>query len=166
MAVRFTHKQTINTINIWGMQQKPYETIKQFEDDLKWFEYNCRSVLSQDKEIQVAIKALIIYVNEHIEIIRACGGCYQNAYEFSKGALVKQCQKLHLLLWAKVGGYSHWPAKVLAVNAEKRQVIVQFFGGYDWCILSVRHCYLFSNDNPEKKRGPRAKSYIKAMAVS
>lgn len=148
------------------MERKCYDSVSQFENDLKWFEHNCRSIFPQENKIQAALKGINDYVTEHIKFIQACGGCYQNAYEHCGGSSVKQCKKLHLLVWAKVTGYVHWPAKVLAVNAENGQVIVQFFGDYTWCILPVRNCFLFSKQNPERKRGPPTKQLRRAMAVS
>lgn len=156
----------MNTIDIWGMEQKSYESVKQFENDVKWFEHNCRTIFAQNKDIQVTSNELVRYVKQNTDMIHACEQCFQNALEYACGELVTQCKKLHLLVWAKITGHSAWPAKVLAVDTQNGQAVVQFFGDYTFSTLSVRSCFLFSKERPERKRGPRTKQYIRAMEVS
>lgn len=148
------------------MEQKAYKTTNQFETDLEWFAHNCATVFPENEEVQKAAKGIVAYVKDHINIIGACDGCYLNAYQYGKGFVVEPCKKLHLLLWAKFNGYCHWPAKVLAINTESEEVIVQFFGDYTWRTLPAKNCYLYSKENPKKKPGPRPKLYVKALAVS
>lgn len=170
MKIRFTEEQTQNTIDLVKMQQKSYDTIKLFEDDIKWFEHNCRSIFPQNRKIQEASKELIGSVQEQIETIRACAECFRNLNEFFiNGSITKQCSQLHLLLWAKAPDCnSYWPAKVLAVNAEEKTVRIQFFGEYScWLLRTMDEiCYLYSDECPEKKRGARTKLYSKALRVS
>lgn len=142
-----------------------YESVKQFEKDVKWFAHNCRTVFPQEQGIQIASTRLIGYIKEHIEFINACAQCFLISYQYASNSFVVQCKKLHLLVWARITGYSPWPAKVLAVDAQKGQAVVQFFGDYTWCILPARNCLLFSKNSPEKKRGSHTKKFIKAMEV-
>lgn len=165
--MRFTHEQTINTIDFWELQQKPYDTVKQFEEDLKWFEHNCRTIFPHDHGMQEASKELIGYVKERIQIVQSCAECYESTHEYVKNSERKLCLKRHLLLWAKAPDCGiYWPAKVLAVNTQEQTVQVHFFGDFSWCTFPVGSCFLYSKESPQKKRGPHLKIYNKALDVS
>lgn len=148
------------------MKQKRYETIQQFEEDIKWFQHNCRSIYPQRAEIQAASKELFGFVKDEIQTIQACEECYDNTCEYSKTSVTKQCSTLHLLVWAKSWGSSYTPAKVLAVNFDKEMVIVQFFKDYSTSVLPITktNCYLYSAKSPENEPDPKANA--KALKVN
>lgn len=152
------------------MQQKTYETGKQFVDDVKWFLHHCRSVHRQKLELQMACEELIQNMNVGVQTIDACATCYQNMYEkYKQGSVKKQCTMLHLLVWAKSKVYDcYWPAKALAVNATDKTVCIQYFGDFSCYLLPTtdNNCYLYSDECPEKKGGGRPKILSKALLVS
>lgn len=163
MDIKFT---TENAIDIPQMKQKSYETSKQFENDIKWFRHNCRTIYSQEREIQKASNRLIAFVEDQIEDILACDECYENACKFGPRSLVMTCSKPHLILWHRVGDYGcYWPAKLMTIDVEKRKVQIRFFSDYTKEIVSADYCYLYSKDHPMKKVGHR-KSYRTAIKVS
>lgn len=147
------------------MRQKKYRSVKQFEEDLKWFVHNCRSIFQQNDEIQAASEKLIGFVKDEILTSQACEECYENLCESPEISATKQFSKLHLLVWNKCGEYVYWPAKVLAVHADKNMIIIQFFGDNSTYLFPMEsnNCYLYSVDNAKKKRGSRQKFYLKAI---
>ena len=153
------------------MKQRTYETVKQFENDIKWFGHNCRSIYPHDRTIRNQSKWLIEFVKESIKVtyIVSCVECYGNACEYDAKKIVTQpCSKLHLLVWAKVSGNSYWPAKVIHVSDDKKSVFVQLFGDYTVRDLKItkKNCFLYSKEYPEKKSGRASKPYLKALQVS
>lgn len=170
MEITFSDEQTQNAIDFSKMEQKSYKSVKQFEEDLKWFVHNCRSIFAQCQSIKAASKELIGCVKAQIQTIQACTECYEDLNEFfTKGTSTKQCSQLHLLLWAKATDCNIFrPAKVLAVNADKKLLQIQFFGDYSCWFLETmdNDFYLYSDECPEKRRGPRPKVYSKALKVS
>lgn len=156
------NEQTQNPIDFSKMKQKKYETVKQFEEDLKWFEHNCRTIFSQMDEIREASKRLIGFVRNQIEIIQACEECYENQQKHGQIGFSMACSKPHLLLWAADEGYGFLPAKVLAVNIEKNEVFVRYFGEHTKDTMLGQLCYLFSKEHPIELILPRTK----AMKVS
>ena len=152
------------------LKQKVYESFEQFEADIQRFQLGCCKHYSQRNEIKKASKALMGYVKEQIQLIKACKKCYENAHEFGKSSVTMPCSQLHVLIWAKVQGYSgYWPAKIMTVNVDQKTVHVRFFGDYSRSILPAANCYLYSKDHPNKmasKNHHKQKSYLKALQVS
>lgn len=59
------------------------------------------------------------------------------------------CSKPHTILWAKMGNYPFWPAKLLSV--EGNIASVRFFGEeHGRANLLVSDCYLYSQEIPNK----------------
>lgn len=83
------------------MEGKKYEDVAQFEEDLKWFIYNCRTIYPRDFEVEESEHELVQYVKEIIQYIRHCAECVEGT-----------CSKLHLVVWAKIKLYRYWPGKV------------------------------------------------------
>lgn len=147
------------------MEQKRYKTVNEFEEDLKWFDHNCRSNFPQNGGIKKALKGLFKYVKDEIQFIRACDECYENQREYGQSAVSTACSKPHLLLWAKIKGYTFWPGKVLTVNVNEQTIHVQFFGDNARCILPASSCFLYSKNHPEKRNHCR-KLFNMAIKVS
>lgn len=163
MDIKFT---TQHAIDIPQMKQKSYATVKQFENDIKWFRHNCRTIYSQEREIQKASNRLIPFVEDQIEDILACDECYENACKYGPRSLVMACSKPHLILWHQVGDYGcYWPAKLMAINITERTVQIRFFSDFTKAIVLADYSYLYSKDHPTKKVGHR-KSYQAAIKVS
>lgn len=169
--IQFETERTQNAIDFSQMMQKSYENFRQFEDDIKWFKHNCRTIFSQNPEIQYASRELIGFVKEQIEEIQACKECYKNACKHGAKSLVMVCSQPHLLLWSENGMASYWPTKVMEVNVEKRQVHARFFGDYSW--ISWRYgsshsdSFLYSKDHPQNRLLDHyPESYDTAIKVS
>lgn len=166
--IQFTN-ETSNAIAFTEMKRKSYETIMQFEEDIKCFVQNCRSIFPERQEMQDTVDELMENIKEQIETIRACSTCYENLYErYTRGWAKKQCSKLHLLLWAKTQQNTYWPAKVLAVNVEENMVRIQNFGDYSCFLLPVEenNFYLYSQKRPGKANEADPILYTEAQKVS
>lgn len=150
------------------MKRKLYKSVSDFVEDIKWFVHNCCtiSIKGEEKE-KKATNDLIGYVEEQIQLIQACGECYENAYECGKSSVLMLCSKPHLLLLAKFKSH-YWPAKLMTVDVENKTAHVRFFDDYAKSILPVRNCYFYSENCPEGKyiiRKRSSKMYSKAKEV-
>ena len=169
LQINFTEEQTQNAIDFLQIQQKKYDNVKLFVDDIRRFHHNCRTISSRKYQVQTS-KALIDCVEEQIETIQACDECYENLYEcFTERSDPQQCSKLHLLLWAKSTVYNvYWPAKLLSDYPEEKKIRVQFFGDYSCFSMELgnNNIFVYSKESPEKKGDPDLRLYTKAIKVS
>lgn len=113
--------------------------------DCKYLLHNCviYPVISKYKPIA---KALVKVARQEAHEIETCFECYQKANQ-SADWFVEVCTKPHILLWAKLKGFPHWPAKGMAVNSAGL-VDVRFFGDHDRAWVPVKDCYLYSEKDP------------------
>lgn len=58
----------------------------------------------------------------------------------------KVCTTPHLLIWAKLGGYPYWPAKVMSVYDNVLHV--RFFGEHERAFVPAKDCFLYSREDP------------------
>lgn len=167
MNIPFGNEPQI-AIDFSKMEQKPYQSVDQFEDDMKWFQHNFRTCFPRIRPIQEASEKLIQTVKEQIHIINACEECFEIAYDklYVPNAAPKHCSKPHVLVWAKLDDFRYAPAKVKTVNVVEKTVHIQYFGDYTSRILRCSDCYLYSTKNPDGVRGFRPKTYTAALKVS
>lgn len=169
VKIKFPHQQTPNAIEFSEIEQKTYESVEQFENDIKSFVNHCQLIHPYLKE---ASEELIESVEDQIGTMNACVTCYENSYEFqTTGSVENQCTNRHLLVWANTRHYDDdgfWPAKVLAVNAEEEMFRIQYFGDYTSLSLPLnKHkCYLYSKGCPDQLEGVYTDEYYKALDVS
>lgn len=171
MKTEFNDEQIRNETIFLKIRAKSYETVKQFEDDIKWFARHCRSIDPQLKQEPHGVtEQLVECVEEQIETINACAACYQNLFDaYTKDCVEEQCTNRHVLLWAKAQNqHCYWPAKVLGVNAEEKTVRIQYFGDHSCCSSPVEddNSYVFSWTIPYKMNNARTKAYSVAKRVS
>lgn len=153
------------------MKRKSYETFQQFNDDIEWFEHNCRTVYPREQQIQNSSKRLIEHVKEQIQLIELCKGCYENACasKFNGNSLVQPCSQPHLVIWMKsMFDRCYKPAKVMGVDVDKNLIYAYFFGEHARNISRFiangsEKKFLYSKTHPDGKLGH---SYPKAIEVS
>ncbi|KFB38063.1 AGAP002983-PA-like protein [Anopheles sinensis] len=99
--------------------------------------------------------------------METCRECFMNLYKKQATWFKEACTKPHLLVWAKLKGFPHWPGKVMSVNGNN-QADVRFFGEHDRAWVAAKDCYLFSKEtpNPQKtaKKLPLSESLLEAGA--
>lgn len=146
------------------MKQKTYETVQQFEDDIKCFRHNCCIIYADDNGVHAPLKRLIAFVKKQIEDILVCGECYENECKFGEKSLAMACSQPHLLVWSLQQIGSYLPAKVMAVNVEQNEATVRFFHDKLREFMSVSSSFLYSKEYPKKKLN--SKYYNKVIKVS
>ncbi|XP_021340240.1 zinc finger MYND domain-containing protein 11-like isoform X1 [Mizuhopecten yessoensis] len=63
-----------------------------------------------------------------VEEIKQCHNCYYTSNAKPKDWFCEPCDPPHELVYAKLKGYSYWPAKIIRKEGEKLDV--RFFGGF------------------------------------
>lgn len=121
-----------------------------------------------NEDVNKAIKWLIDFTKNEIYTIRLCHECYWNANHNRNDWFTMSCTKPHLLIWAKQKGFPYWPAKLMAINREKRTIDVQFFGQHERLVFTSKDpvCYIFSKENPSSIIGPSKVSLDEDIYVS
>lgn len=145
------------------MQTKTYESMVDFENDLKWFDFYCR--VNKKQKVKPAVNSLLKIVKEEVVSLLACEECFLNAYQHgTDAAFIMPCKTPHLLLWSYWDGYCYWPSKAIWVEDTKNLVNVRFFGDHTTSTLSAANCYLLSEDRADN--GTKIEGFDHAMTVS
>lgn len=90
-----------------------------------------------------AVNDLLTFCQDEIDSIEMCAECFMTANS-DPDWFVTVCSQPHLILWAKMDRFPHWPAKLMSITGKK--VNVRFFGSHDSAEVPIRMCYLFSSD--------------------
>lgn len=115
-----------------------------------------------DEKTQQA-KALLKYVDQEIDSIQKCADCYLSANKRPKTWFRYLCNEPHLIVWAKITGHCHWPAKVMTVDGQ--QVNVRFFGDHLNANVPAANCFLYSAKSPRPRSSSKSPRYNKALSV-
>lgn len=91
---------------------------------------------------------------KEINDIKSCAECYVNRRKDKKDRMIRACERPHLLVWAKIGTYPYWPAKVLSYS--DKCVSVEFFGDHSTAELEVGNCFLYSKEYPLDGSAPES----------
>lgn len=155
-------------ISLKDMGKKTYNDLKEFEEDLKWFDFFCRVVHTKLVPVKKPAKELLKFVKSEAISIQNCGECFQKAHEHGAlKAFVMPCQSPHLLIWAQMNGFSFWPSKAMWIEETQKIVNVRFFGDHTTITLPAAKCRMFSKDRPTTNLdGKNIESYQFAMNVS
>lgn len=97
------------------------------------------------------VESFVKFCNDELYDIRLCAECYERKCMGVENVIMSVCAVPHLVVWAKLKGYPYWPAKVLAVNKKRVEVI--FFGQHDTASILYTKCHLFSQQSPNAKLG-------------
>lgn len=148
------------------MRAKVYNSLKEFEDDLKWFDYFCRVERKSSSAIVQSSKELLTFVKGEALSIQACEECFLNAYEHGvvRGFVIP-CKSPHIMLWARMQNYCYWPSKAMWVEDTLKLVNVRFFGDHTTATLPAGNCMMYSKDHPTLD-GKFSEALQHAMQVS
>lgn len=124
-----------------------YESFRELRRDIAWFVHNCRIIYPEHSTIVKAAKTLIDSVDDEVFSLQTCSECYENAYKHPINSFVMPCKSPHPIIWAKVSGYSFWPAKLMSV--DNGTIHVRFFGDHSVANLTENDCLLYSSESPD-----------------
>lgn len=96
------------------------------------------------------VEELLDLMKVEFESVQKCSECYYNASKHKKSWFEMACSQPHCIIWAKMDGYSFWPAKVMSVDEDI--VHVRFFGEHSNADVSASKCFLYSEHCPENSR--------------
>ena len=163
-----------------------YQSILDFADDVLSiavrYDIQYEATKSdQNRELRDITEEVSNEISDDVDLAKTCVDCVFNHHLKERGdhdnGFVKVCRQPHALVWAKIDGFDHWPAKVLNADPERRLVELFWFGThtitadvpYDKCRPMTRR-YLWSMDNLKeetklKKSIKECKLYVKNLMV-
>ncbi|XP_039258712.2 uncharacterized protein LOC120335289 isoform X2 [Styela clava] len=154
------HPMDLSTIEK-SVKKRKYGCPEAFILDFKWVIHNCIIYNSQQSKLTQTAKAMLKVAERELNEIEVCPECYLNSCRKRENWFCEPCKELHPLVWAKLQGFPHWPAKALRI--EKGMVDVRFFGQHDRAWIPLSGCYLISKElplpvkNKKKSKGPGMK---------
>lgn len=154
------HPMDLSTIEK-NVKKRKYGCPEAFLLEFKWVIHNCIIYNSQQSKLTQTAKAMLKVGERELNEIEVCPECYLNSCRKRENWFCEPCKELHPLVWAKLQGFPHWPAKALRI--EKGLVDVRFFGQHDRAWIPLSGCYLISKElplpvkNKKKNKGPGMK---------
>lgn len=137
-----------------NIKKRLYGSTEGFLADAQWLVHNSIVFNSATSQYTLAAKRLLKVCKQELTEIETCPECYTNAHEKPDSWFVEACRRPHVLVWAKLKGFPFWPAK--AMKIKDNDVDVRFFGQHDRAWVSMKDCFLYSEENPgaaPKKNG-------------
>ncbi|XP_054165482.1 MYND-type zinc finger-containing chromatin reader ZMYND8-like [Oppia nitens] len=137
-----------------NIKNKTYASTNSFLADIKWIHHNCIVFNSGVNNAFISeAKNILRVAKQECEEIEICPDCYNNYYTMEEETyFAAVCRRPHAIVWAKLKGHPHWPAKVVRYNEIRNEVDVRFFGTHDKCWLKLDKCFLMSKTYPNNKK--------------
>ncbi|KAL3832661.1 hypothetical protein ACJMK2_024284 [Sinanodonta woodiana] len=109
--------------------QKQYRTVEEFLSDSKLIFHNVFLIYGDDTKDGMAELARIMIrdCKYDLDEMLQCQNCYYMSNAKPKDWFCQPCEISHELVYAKLKGYSYWPAKVIRY-LEDNKYDVRFFG--------------------------------------
>lgn len=126
----FIYKHSdLNTIETKVNNHK-YRSLDEFLADTQLIYHNTHLIYGDEYKGGIAELARIMAKDcEHeVEEIKQCKSCYYLSNAKPDSWFCQPCDPPHELVYAKLKGYSYWPAKVIRKLGDKYDV--RFFGGF------------------------------------
>lgn len=108
-----------------------------------------------------AANSLSMDCHSDAKSIRNCAECFQFWVNDRFLSFTKVCSTPHMPVFAKVGTFPFWPAKVMSV--EGHLVNVEFFGDHSQAFVESDKCLLYAVRLPGRK--VKSDEYKHAMKV-
>ncbi|XP_013166931.1 PREDICTED: protein kinase C-binding protein 1-like isoform X2 [Papilio xuthus] len=131
-----------------------YGSTEAFLADTQWIFHNSIIFNTSTSKLTGHARALVRMCRTEMAEIEACPECYAAAHARRPTWFTDVCSTPHILLWAKLKGFPHWPAKAMSVN-NSGLVDVRFFGAHDRAWVPSKDCYLYSEKDPNNFRTKR-----------
>nr|XP_009859278.2 protein kinase C-binding protein 1-like [Ciona intestinalis] len=154
------HPMDISTLEK-SVRRNQYGCTEAFLADVKWILHNCIIYNGTHTKLTHIAKTMVKIAQHEMSEIEVCPECYLNSCRKRENWFCEPCKDPHVLVWAKLQGFPHWPAKALRI--DKGSVDARFFGQHDRAWIPLSGCYLMSKEMPhpvknkKKGRGPGAK---------
>lgn len=104
-----------------------YKTLEEFMADIQLIYHNVYLIYGEEKKGMVDLAQILVTDCKYdIEEMRQCKNCYYMSNAKPKDWFCQPCNPPHELVYAKLKGYCHWPAKVIRYVADKYDC--RFFG--------------------------------------
>lgn len=163
----------VNPISLFAIQSKikrcEYKSSEEFFADLQWIYHNCLiyypgeltvyncihcdkfllffvRFFSDNLELYKAVRWLLTFARNELDSSQICADCYVNAIKKPQTFFTDVCANPHLIVWAKMKKFPHWPAKLMSINGKTANV--RFFEEHTNANVSVADCYLYSEKHP------------------
>jgi len=146
------HPMDVYTIEEKRKARK-YGSTEAFGADVEWILHNC-IVYNGVGKLSMIAKQMVKTAEFEMKEIEVCPECYLNAGKNRPDWFCEPCQKNHRLIWAKLAGFPHWPAKALKVDG-KGLVDARFFGQHDRAWVREENCYLYSKEMPHQVKNKK-----------
>ncbi|XP_037300628.1 LOW QUALITY PROTEIN: protein kinase C-binding protein 1, partial [Manduca sexta] len=131
-----------------------YGSTEAFMTDAQWILHNSIIFNTLQSKLTGGARALVRSCRAEMGEIEACPECYAAAHARRPTWFTDVCSTPHILLWAKLKGFPHWPAKGMSVSAAGL-VDVRFFGAHDRAWVPAKDCFLYSEKDPNNFRTKR-----------
>lgn len=124
------------------VDEKAYLSTRSFLAEFRWILHNCIIFNSPHSKLTSTARTLMKVAKHEMAEIDTCADCYIHAHTKRETWFLEPCGKPHLLLWAKLKGFPHWPAKAMK-STKEGSVDVRFFGAHDRAWVPAKDCYLY-----------------------
>lgn len=141
-----------------NITNKCYGSTEAFLSDIQWIVHNSIIFNAAQSKLTVVARAIARASRVEMAEIETCPECYAGAHSRRLTYFTDVCSNPHILLWAKLKGFPHWPGKGMSVNSQG-QVDVRFFGAHDRARVPAKDCYLYSYKDPNNFRTKRQDIY-------
>ncbi|XP_046393456.1 uncharacterized protein LOC124161233 isoform X2 [Ischnura elegans] len=141
-----------------NIRRRTYGSTEAFFADMKWLVHNSIIFNTQHSKLTSIARSMLKTCRQELMEIENCPDCYCNAHTRKDNWFIDVCRRPHILVWAKLKGFPHWPAKAMRVNKESC-VDVRFFGQHDRAWVPARDCYLYSKEMPAPPKNRKKNNF-------
>ena len=128
-----------------------YKSTDGFTADVKWILHNCYIYNSPNHVLTKNANYFFKVAKTEMGELEVCPDCFKNYYQFNKTYFIETCKSPHRLVWARLKGHPFWPAKLVRIDAAKREGDCRFFGAHDRAWVSFDSIFLLSEQYPWTK---------------
>ncbi|XP_031636696.1 uncharacterized protein LOC116349425 [Contarinia nasturtii] len=142
----------VNTIGLIEIaaKLKKYITLDDFLTDIRCLVQSYSIYYTYKSDQKKAADLLSERCNRDVQNIQLCSDCFESSYIDPKHYFTRACDKPHLVVFAKLDNYPHWPAKLKQITGD--MATVEFFGDHTQAVVPVSSCILYSNDLAEESQ--------------
>ena len=144
------HPMDFQTIDR-NIRRGVYKSTDGLTADVKWILHNCYIYNSATHTLTKNANYFFKVAKTEMGELEVCPDCFKNYYQFNKTYFIETCRSPHRLVWARLKGHPFWPAKLVRVDATKREGDCRFFGAHDRAWVPFDSIFLLSEQYPWNK---------------